>query len=215
MGQYPGNEHDRFHKGGNVMSSVLNIILFIVTVIMVMLIIQAYRIGRFLKEVEGDGYPIWSTMLVIMFKASQNSGGFFHYYLEVLSGRRLSDYEEVHMNRNMPEEDMSDEEYETIANRLEKDIHLIRTYFYPDIVKIMLTTSRNVKEFRVTVDGLLEQLEGTGKRHKFVVRVNEQLDEITVIENMSRDEVYAMFRHYVLGMDTNFIQRKIEEYNNN
>lgn len=192
------------------MSSVLNIILFIVTVIVVMLIIQAYRIGRFLKEVEGDGYPIWSTMLVIMFKVSQNRDGFFIYYLEVLSGRRLSAYEEVHMNRNM-----SDEEYEAIANRLEKDIHLIRTYFYPDIVKIMLTTSRNVKEFRVAVDGLLEQLEGTGKRHKFVVRVNEQLDEITVIENMSRDEVYAMFRHYVLGMDTNFIQRKIEEYNNN
>lgn len=197
------------------MSSVLNIILFIVTVIVVMLIIQAYRIGRFLKEVEGDEYPIFATMLVIILRRSVESSGFFDYYAKVLSGWYLSSYEEVHMNRNMPEEEMSDEEYEAIANRLEKDLHLIRTYFYPDIVKIMLTTSRNVKEFRVAVNGLLEQLEGTGKRHKFVVRVDEQLDEITVIENMSRDEVYAMFRHYVLGMDTNFIQRKIEEYNNN
>lgn len=192
------------------MSSVLNIILFIVTVIVVMLIIQSYRIGRFLKEVEGDEYPIFVTMLVIILRRSVESSGFFDYYSKVLSGWYLSSYEEIRMNRSV-----SGEEYEVIANRLEKDLHLIRTYFYPDIVKIMLTTSRNVKEFRVAVDGLLEQLEGTGKRHKFVVRVNEQLDEITVIENMSRDEVYAMFRHYVLGMDTNFIQRKIEEYNNN
>lgn len=197
------------------MSGVLNVILFVVTVIVVMLIIQSYRIGRFLKEVEGDEYPIIVTMLVIILRRSVESSGFFDYYSKVLSGWYLSSYKEIHMNRNMPEEDISDEQYVAGANRLEKDLHLIRTYFYPDIVKIMLTTSRNVKEFRVAVDGLLEQLEGTGKHHKFVVRVNEQLDEITVIENMSRDEVYTMFRHYVLGMDTNFIQRKIEEYNNN
>lgn len=197
------------------MSSVLNIILFIVTVVLVMLIIQAYRIGRFLKEVEGDGYPIIMTMLVVIFKRSVESSGFFDYYSKVLSGWYLSSYEEVHMNRNMPEEDISNEQYIAGANRLEKDLHLISTYFYPDIVKVMLTTSRNVKEFRVAVNGLLEQIEGTDTPHKFVVRVNEQLDEIATIENMPRDEVYAMLRHYMLGMDTNFIQRKIEEYNNN
>ena len=68
------------------MSSILDVVLFIMTTIVVMLVIQSYRIGRFLKEVEGDGYPIWSTMLVIMFKASQTRDGFFNYYLKVLSG---------------------------------------------------------------------------------------------------------------------------------
>ena len=199
------------------MNSVLDIILFIVTTFLVMLIIQAYRVARFIKNTAGDEYDVSITTFVVMFVVPKGSGGLLSYYAKLLSGYYLSSLEKPPVVKEDLDELPQEVRAQNVEN-IDKELHLMREYFYPNIAKVLLTTSKDVREFRRAAESLVNKIvisEDLGDRHSFIARVDKQMDVIALIENMSREEVCEMFSRYMLNLDEKFIQRKIKELNIN
>lgn len=195
------------------MSTISDVILFVVTTVIVMLLIQSYRFAIFIKQTEGKDYWTVVTMTVLIFNPSTETMSIFKYYAGLLGGGYLSAYKRGYFAEkelgNTPDE-ISEER----VNVLERELYFIREFFYPKIAVLFLTSAKNTSEFRYAVKMFLREISSTNQiddKHGFIAGIEEQIQEFAEEEDMTRDEVLGMLGSYLLNMDEKFIKRKIKE----
>lgn len=196
------------------MNNTSDVVLFIVTVLVVMLLVQSYRFAAFIKKTEGKEYWTILTMIVLIFSPSTETMGVFKYYITLLSGAYFSAYKRGYLAEKELSE-IPDEQYESASEILDKEQYFIREFFYPSIAEPFLTVADNSSEFRHAVKTFLSQISRTEHidgKPGFVANINKQIREFAEEENMTRREILDMMSTYLSNMDEKFINRKIKEY---
>lgn len=194
------------------MNELSDVIMFVITTVVVMLFIQAYRFATFVKRVEDKDYYTPIAMVVTIFNPPTKSIGVFKYYVALLSGSYLSA-----CKREYPvEKEIPGGDNEEGTRAIEKELYLIREFFYPEIVVRFLIAAGDVSEFRSAVEGFLREIyveKDAENKHPYIARIDELVYEFAEEENMTRAELLDMMSSYLSSMDEAFIKRKIKESN--